>query len=477
MPYLGKIFTNHVGGFPRPHHRGVIVLPKGASSLAALLLLGSSSALASGGSAESVAPLLLALGVITLAGRLGGYLAELASQPAVLGELTAGIAIGSLPLVGIPFFGEITSSPAVASFLQEIAHLGVVLLLFEVGLETHLRDLLKVGPLASAVAIVGVVAPFGLGYFVSAFFMPNHSVYVHLFTGATLSATSVGITARVFRDLDFLDSGEAKVILGSALIDDVLALIILAIVGALIEQAGTGTQGIPWGLAGLVTLKALLFLVLGLGLGYRIMGFLGEAFKFAFSAQPLAACLLVCALFAYLADLAGLAPIVGAFIAGVCLDQPTFEKKLLGSPSETPSLVLHSQLNGLSQILVPIFFVQMGLGVRLNELVSPKALSLGLGLTVAAIVGKQICGLVVPFFSSKPLSKRIVGLGMVPRGEVGLIFVAIGATLTLDGNPVVDETLYSAIVLMVIGTTMFAPIALKLAIDAKNRHLPQTPSA
>ncbi|MGH7645678.1 MAG: cation:proton antiporter, partial [Gemmatimonadales bacterium] len=186
--------------------------------------------------ADGVAPVILALAVILAGAKLGGDLATRLGQPAVLGELVAGVLLGNAHLLGVPWFRAIASNATV----DVLAQLGVLILLFQVGLESTVRDMMKVGLPALLVAVLGVVTPFALGWGVGAWLLPEHSPYAHAFLGATLTATSVGITARVLSDLGKSRSREARVILGAAVVDDVLGLVILAIVGGAIQAADLG---------------------------------------------------------------------------------------------------------------------------------------------------------------------------------------------------------------------------------------------
>src|SRR2546425_4345417 len=227
------------------------------------------------GPIDPVARVILALAVVLVGAKLGGEIAERLGQPAVLGELLAGIVLGSLELVGVSWVGSIPGDATI----DVLAKLGAVLLLFEVGLESTVGDIMKVGGRAFTVATLGVVTPWVLGWGVGALFLPNSSSYVHAFLGATLTATSVGITARVLSDLGRAQSPEARVILGAAVIDDVMGLVILAGITSVISTADRGTGVSYVGLA-FVFGKALLFLVgalvAGRALSPRLFGLAGR---------------------------------------------------------------------------------------------------------------------------------------------------------------------------------------------------------
>ena len=212
--------------------------------------------------ADPVAAVLLALAVILAGAKLGGDLAERIGQAAVLGELVVGIVLGNLDLVGVPWFRGVAADGTI----DVLARLGVVLLLFEVGLESTVGDMLKVGGRSLLVAVLGVVTPRVLGWGVGARLLPGRSPYVHAFLGATLTATSVGIMARVLKDLERAQSPEARIILGAAVIDDVLGLVILAVVAGVITAADLGT-GLSYAEVALILLKALVFLGGALVLG------------------------------------------------------------------------------------------------------------------------------------------------------------------------------------------------------------------
>jgi Kef-type K+ transport system membrane component KefB len=407
--------------------------------------------------ADHMAQILLGLVLLFTGAKGGGYLAQKFHMPAVLGELFAGVLLGNaLLLTGYDGFAFLKEE----SVFKVFAEIGVLLLLFEVGLESNLSDLLKVGLSAFLAAVVGVVAPFTLGYFVSQFLLPQSSFYVHAFVGATLCATSVGITARVLKDLGKIHLPESKIILGAAVIDDVLGLIVLALVSALIQGAGSG-EALSYGSFFMIAGKAIGFLVASILIGVRLAPALFRfGAKLKMEGMLLSLALSFCFLLSYLAHLAGLAPIVGAFAAGLIIDGTGYDH-LFGE--EEPSL--EDLIHPVSKFFVPIFFVSMGMGVDLETFMNPQVLLIGLALSFVAILGKQVCGLAVLGAKEQKLNRLLIGIGMIPRGEVGLIFAMIGSKLVLDGKPVVDASLYSAIVLMVMVTTLITPIGLKWVLD------------
>lgn len=404
------------------------------------------------------------IAVILIAAKVAG-LVERFGQPAVLGELIMGVILGNLALFGIHVFEPIQIDPII-SFLAE---LGVVILLFQIGLESNIREMTKVGFPAFLVATVGVIAPFALGvYVVGPWLLPDAEFNTLLFLGAALTATSVGITARVFKDLGKLQSRESQIVLGAAVIDDVMGLIILAVVSAIVT-VGSVTAGT----IGFIVAKALLFLggsiFLGRFLAPTISNFFskintGAGMKFAFA-------LSVGLVFAFLASEIGLAPIVGAFAGGLILDEVVFKRfkrpqfveeleevrvKTSGDVQKRVESIMHHHehrhvedlIEPVGQMMVPIFFVMTGMAVDLTTFMDTSILLTALGITLVAIVGKLVAG----FVAGKGTNKWIVGFGMVPRGEVGLIFATIGA-----GLGVITGGVFSVIIIMVIMTTLLTP--------------------
>jgi Kef-type K+ transport system membrane component KefB len=402
--------------------------------------------------ADPVAFVAIALAVILATAKLGGHLAERVDQPAVLGELLVGILLGNLGHLGIGWLEPIKTDAGV----DVLAQLGVIILLFAVGLESTVREMLQVGARSFVVAVLGVVVPWLLGWGVGALLLPQHSVYAHIFLGAVLTATSVGITARVLRDLGRLQSPEARVILGAAVIDDVLGLVILAVVAGIIAAANAGaafsSTAIVW-----VVAKATLFLVGALWLGLEVSPRLFRmTARLRGEGVLLSTALVFCFLLSWLAAVIGLAPIVGAYAAGLILEPVHYRDFRDKGEHELEHLV-----QPIASFLVPVFFVVIGMRVDLSVFARGDVLGLAALLTLAAVAGKQACAL---GGLGAHLDWLSIGIGMTPRGEVGLIFANLGLSLTLRGERIVDSAVYSAVVIMVMLTTLVTPPALKWSL-------------
>ena len=405
--------------------------------------------------ADPVGHVVLALAVILIAAKIGGDLAIRLGQPAVLGELCAGVVLGNLGLAGFHGLERLAEDASI----DMLSRLGVLLLLFEVGLESTVGEMLSVGASAILVAVVGIAAPMALGWGVGAWLLPDHSLYMHAFLGAILCATSVGITARVLQDLGRSQSREARIILGAAVVDDVLGLVVLSVVSAVIVAADSG-GAISYGAIGGILFEATVFLVGALVLGGWVSP---RLFRFGARLRSrevlLAFGLAFCFVLAWLAGYVGLAPIVGAFAAGLILEDLHFRD--LVERGERP---LAEALHPLTGFLAPVFFVLMGMRTQAASFLDGRVLALTLVLTLAAILGKQACGLGAV---GSGLDRLSIGIGMIPRGEVGLIFANIGLTLHVGGESIVDATVYSAVVAMVILTTLVTPPALKWSLGRR----------
>ena len=406
---------------------------------------------------------LIGVAIMLVLAKVAGEIFERVGQPAVLGELCAGIVLGNLVIFGFNAAEPLKTNETIAA----LAELGVIILLFEVGLESDLKEMVEVGWSSLLVAVLGVIAPFFLGWAVSAYFIPDEARLAHIFIGATLSATSVGITARVFKDLGKLATREARIILGAAVIDDVLGLLILAVVAGAIKAAGMGTA-LSFFDVGLIALKSLAFLIGAIVIGHLLMPrMLHGAGRLETRGVLLTLAISCCLFLAWAAAKVGLAPIVGAFAAGLILDEVHYKHG-----REQPERDLGDLLQPVSTVLVPIFFVLMGLKVDLRLFTRVDILGLAFALTFAAIIGTQICAFGV---IERGVNRLAVGVGMIPRGEVGLIFAGIGATLMLPTasgatEPVINSAIFGAVVIMVIVTTLITPIALKWSLGRKRAH-------
>ena len=394
---------------------------------------------------------------ILLGGRLSGGLFERLRLPAVIGELAAGIVLGNLGWLGWHGLEPLLQAPA----LDVLAQIGVLFLLFQVGLESDLRSMLAVGASSLLVAMFGVILPAVLGFAVSLTFFPGHAAIQHAFVGATLCATSVGITARVLSDLRRAGSPEGRIILGAAVIDDILGLLVLAVVTGLITAANQGRSFTPASVLWIV-IKSVLFLGGAIAVGrWMSRALFRVGARLAGEGVLLSLALAFCFLLALLAQIAGLAPIVGAFSAGLVLDEASYIE-LRTRDRERRSIP--ELMKPLTTFLVPVFFVLMGARVDLSSFGSPGVAAFAAALTVAAIAGKQACSLGV---IERGVDRVAVGLGMIPRGEVGLIFAGIGSTLALGTVRVVDAEVYAAVVAMVAVTTLVTPPLLAWRLGRK----------
>jgi len=396
-----------------------------------------------GAQTGSVVDVLVDIVVVLLAAKIAAEIAERIGVPAVVGEIVAGIVVGPAVL-GLLETNEV---------IEVLAELGVILLLLEVGLETSLGDLRAVGRSSIAVATVGVVAPVALGVGTGLAF--GESGNMALFLGTALAATSVGITARVLSDLGALTRREGRTVLGAAVADDVMGLVLLTIV---VRVTTAGSIDV----ADVVTIVAvaLAFLVLSVGIGTRVGPRIFQSVdRHSRSAGTFVAVALAFTLvFALLADAAELAPIVGAFAAGVALS------------GSAPAARVRRELAPVGHLFVPVFFLDIGVRADLAPFTDPSLLALIAVLVVVACAGKLAAGLGLRRGAGDRL---LVGLGMLPRGEVGLIFASIGLA-----NGVLGEDQFGALVAVVLVTTLLAPPLLRWRIsvlDARRGEPPVVP--
>ncbi len=412
---------------------------------------------------HSYAPTLVWIAVLLLLAKVAS-LVERVGQPSVLGELVIGVLLGNMTLFGISLFEAAEHDP----LLRFLAELGVIILLFQIGLESNIQKMAKVGVPAFLVAVVGVVCPFFLGTFiVGPYLLPGLDTNAYLFLGAALTATSVGITARVFKDLGKLQIPEAQIGHGAAVNEDGIGRVILA--GG---TAGASPGTVSAAVIALISAKAVGFLLGSIVIGRLIAPWLGRAFSMIHTGVGMKFTLAIAfgLILAAAAQAIGLAPIVGAFAAGLVLDpvhfryfkdhhivedvraalegvDPSVRQKVQAAIEPHAERHVDYLVEPLGHFLVPLFFVMTGMAVNLSTLFDPSIILVSLAITAVAFVGKIVAGL-----AAGKVRKSLVGWGMVPRGEVGLIFATIG-----KGLGVVTDELYSVIVIVVILTTLLTP--------------------
>lgn len=397
-------------------------------------------------------------------------LIERFGQPAVVGELLVGVLLGSLPFVGLHFFESIRSNELI-HFLSE---LGIVILLFQLGLESSIQTMMKVGIQSLLVACVGVIAPFVLiTYLVGPWLMPGISNTVYLFLGAAMTATSVGVTVRVLKDIGKSQTTEARIIVGAAVIDDVLGLIILTVISGIVRH-GVVSKEVVF----IIIFKALLFLAGGVFLGRWLAPYLSLFFSKITThvGMKFALVMFFGLTFAYIASLIGLAPIVGAFTAGLILEAVYFKhfddshlveniRRAIKEENINSSFMIKLEriidsysnkhieefVEHIGHFLVPIFFVLTGMQVRIEAFFDPQIILISSVILVVAALSKVIAG----YVAGKGLNRLAIGIGMVPRGEVGLIFANIGRA-----SGIMNDTVFSAIVMVIMLTTLVTPTIL-----------------
>jgi Kef-type K+ transport system membrane component KefB len=398
--------------------------------------------------------------IMFLAAKLAGELFERLQQPAVIGELLVGIVLGPYALgwIGVPtagmveaFHGEEAASEIIHSIFEVIAELGVIVLLFLVGLETRLSDILQVGARAGIVAVAGVVLPFVLGFVLVA--MLGHPTIEAIFIGTAMVATSVGITARVLADLGHLQSDEARIILGAAVIDDILGMVLLAIVSAL----GVGGEISVGGIA-LIAAQAIAFTIfVALAGRQAVRRWSIHLDRLRIRNAPFVVAMLVMLGLAALASQIGLAAIIGAFLAGMVFAELREQYEL-----EHQALPIY-------EFLVPLFFVITGSQVNWRLFLDGSLMGLALTITGLAILGKVVgCG--AGAYGRGWRSMAIVGVGMAPRGEVGLIVANVGRSLN-----VIPDVMFSVVVIMSVLTTLVVPPILTLLYGGPPSEPPPEP--
>lgn len=420
-----------------------------------------------------LAGVLLSLVVIYFASKLGGELCARLNLPPVLGELLGGVVVGVSVLhllmfpeagvasepslltqllqqtTGMSAIGAIGISESFSEVISVLSELGVVILLFEIGLESDLPELLKVGPQAAVVAVVGVAAPFTAGTLglMTLFGVP---VIPAIFAGAALTATSIGITAKVLAEIQKLSSREGQIIIGAAVLDDILGIIVLAVVGSLAKTGEVAINNVIY-----LVISSVVFLVGAIVLGRFLSPyFVALVDRLQTRGSLLLAALIFAFLLSYIAVVIHLEAILGAFTAGLVLAETDKKQEL------------EKQVRPISDMLVPVFFVCVGARTDISVLnpmvpANREGLIIASFLIVVAIIGKVVTGLTV--FGQPGINRLAIGVGMIPRGEVGLIFAAVGSA-----SGVLSKALEAAIIAMVILTTFLAPPLLRLVFKGES---------
>ncbi len=374
----------------------------------------------------SVVEVLRDILIVLVAAKVAAEVAERIKVPPVVGEIVAGVIIGP-SVLGLVSTTEV---------LEVLAELGVILLLLQVGLEMDVRDLAAVGRASMSVAVIGVVLPMAMGFGVGLAF--SYDSNTALFLGAALAATSVGITARVFSDLRALTSVEARTVLGAAVADDVLGLVILTVVVRIVTE-GTVSIATVLGIVGVAVAFLVVTALLGGRFGPPLFRWVQ---RYSRSSGTLVALALAFTLFfAELADAAKLAPIVGAFVAGLSLSRSELRERI------------ERDLTPVGHLFIPVFFLAIGINVDIGSFAKVEVLEVAAALTAVAVVGKLLAAVGAV---GSPGDKPLIGIGMLPRGEVGLIFATIGLK-----EGVLGENLYASLLLVVLVTTLIAPPLLR----------------
>jgi Na+:H+ antiporter len=386
---------------------------------------------------HSVTHLLAVLVAILVSTRLLGFVSQKLGQPTIVGELIAGVLLGKSVLGVLD-----PTDPSILLF----AEIGVLILLFEIGLHTSLKSLMKVGGEAMTVALVGVALPFGLGYGIATAL--GLAAIPSVVCGAALTATSIGISARTLADLSQLETPEGQIVLGAAVLDDIVGLVILSVVSGLVGGVALTLGGIT-----LTTAMAVGFVVAAVVLGSVLVPPVFRAIAGAEASVVLGLAGIVFALImALLASKAGSASIIGAFAAGLIL-HPV--------PQRTS---IEKSATQIGHMFVPVFFASVGAAVDVNTLADTRVLMIGAALIAVGVAGKFLAGYSPFWFSGR---KSLIGIAMIPRGEVGLIFARMGlATGALTAH------LYSAIAMMVLVTTLITPPLLAWNVRARPKLPP-----
>ena len=420
-----------------------------------------------------IAQIILALSVIFILAKVSSRIFAKLGMPGLIGEIILGVLIVSISIgdyslmdwISTEFDPASGSSHTVHEILEVFSELGVIFLLFMVGLETKVTDLTSVGKAALLVAVMGVVVPFIVGYlFIS---ITGGDMYSSMFMGAAMVATSVGITARVIKDMKLMDAKESRIIIGAAVIDDILGMIVLAIVSGMAKTGEIDVVNIL-----VVSLTAVVFVLAVLLIAGKVIPVIYDAIQQKRADRllndpnyippgynMLVIAIATCLVFAYVADMVGLAMIIGAFLAGMLFAEHAWEWKL------------EEKFESISAFFVSFFFVYVGMNVEISVFIDdPALIGTAAILIILACLTKFVgCGfgakIADPHMEMSSVS--IIGVGMMPRGEVGIIVALLGTSIFVAGVPVLSSELYAIIVMMCIATTIIAPPILSVLYKRK----------
>ena len=420
-----------------------------------------------------IAQIILALSVIFILAKVSSRIFAKLGMPGLIGEILLGVLIVSVSIgdyglmdwISTEFDPASGSSHTIHEILEVFSELGVIFLLFMVGLETKVTDLTSVGKAALLVAVMGVVVPFIVGYlFIT---LTGGDLYSSMFMGAAMVATSVGITARVIKDMKLMDAKESRIIIGAAVIDDILGMIVLAIVSGMARTGEIDIMNIV-----VVSLTAVVFVLAVLLIAGKVIPIIYDTIQQKRADRllkdpnyippgynMLVIAIATCLVFAYVADMAGLAMIIGAFLAGMLFAEHAWEWKL------------EEKFESISAFFVSFFFVYVGMNVEISVFIDdPALIGTAVILIILACLTKFVgCGLGAKIADPhmEMSSVSIIGVGMVPRGEVGIIVALLGTSIFVAGVPVLSSELYAIIVMMCIATTIIAPPILSVLYKKK----------
>jgi Kef-type K+ transport system membrane component KefB len=408
--------------------------------------------------ADPLASTLAIIALLWVAAKIGSEVAVRFKLPAVAGQLSIGVLLAALH-EHFSWFPNIGKS----SEANVLAYIGVVVLMFVVGLESSISQMLKVGWASLRVAVMGVAAPMTLGFVGSKLLLPDAPFAVHLFVGGCLGVTSLSVSAQVLREKGVSKSQSGRVIIGAAILDDILGLLVLASVSGIAvatafdTASATAVQVSLWGQLGKALGMTALFILFALAVGRWVSP---RLFKIAsrFRSEELLLPLSLAFAFAlaYLGNLVGLATIVGACAAGLILE-PSHVQLI----QERETHTLEEMLHPLVMTFAPLFFVLTGAMVEISALLQPTTLFLMAVLTFIGILGKYACGWV----AGGGLSAPVIGWGMVPRGEVGIIFVAVGRDIQINGKPFLGPEIQAGVLGAILLTTILGPIGLAWVVN------------